>query len=165
MDRRSAETTIHRRGTTHMLSSAHMHRAAANSSTAHVGAAHMHSAATKVLGSTHVHGSATHVHTAPAHMHATAATKMAATSTHVPTASAVSAATMTTTTAVGERQTRSRTQYCERNSPSKNEVSRHHHDLPVFSRVLCAGRPDDRKRTFEPLTDNRNLCFFAGCGE
>jgi hypothetical protein len=104
-------------------------------------------------GTTHV--AATHMHTTTAHVHGPA--------THVTTAHMDSAATVATTT-VCERQTGYCADHRERQTTIANE-SRYHHDLPCFSRVLCAGRPDDRKRTFEPLTDIRNHCFFAGCGE
>jgi hypothetical protein len=132
-----------------MLSSTHVHRPATHSRATHVGSAHMHRASAH-MWSGHMHASTTHVHSTTAHVHAATATEVAATSSEVTTATTVSTASpMTATAATGECQTRSSTQHQESKSPTKNEVLRHHHDLPSFSRVLCAGRPNDRKRTSE----------------
>ena len=167
MNVRSTKSAVH--------AAAHMHGTTANAGTAQVASTHMHpttahvhAAATHVTAA-HVHIAATHMHAAAAHMHPAtthmtaahmhaAATHVAATASKVSTTASTMPAPATVSTTVCERQTGYCEDHRERETTIANE-SRYHHDLPCFSRVLCAGRPDDRKRTFEPLTNIRNRCF------
>ena len=167
MDVGATESVVH--PAAHMHGPAtHVCRTATDTGTTHVAATHMHTTTAHVHGpathvtTAHMHSAATHVHATTAHV-AASASKMS-TATSVASASPMPAAATVATTTVCERQTGYCADHRERQTTIANE-SRYHHDLPCFSRVLCAGRPDDRKRTFEPLTDIRNHCFFAGCGE